>query len=44
MNGEEQKVLDIKVRYEDAIKGITEYQQKIDELTVAQMKNVRRFI
>ena len=38
MNGEEQKVLDIKVRYEDAIKGITEYQQKIDELTVAQMK------
>ena len=35
---ENEKILDIKVRYEDAIRGITEYQKKIDELTVAEMK------
>ena len=35
---DEQKILDIKVRYEDAIKGITEYNQKIDELRVNEMK------
>lgn len=40
---ENEKVLDIKVRYEDAIKGITEYQKKIDELTVGQMKLSAQF-
>ena len=35
---ENEKILDIKVRYEDAIRGITEYQKKIDELTVAEMR------
>lgn len=35
---ENEKILDIKVRYEDAIRGITEYQKKVDELTVAEMK------
>lgn len=35
---DEQKILDIKVRYEDAIKGITEYNQKIDELRVNETK------
>lgn len=34
---EEQKILDIKVRYEDAIKGITEYNKKIDELRVKEL-------
>ena len=34
---EEQKILDIKVRYEDAIKGITEYNKKIDELRVREL-------
>jgi hypothetical protein len=35
---DEQKILDIKVRYEDAIKGITEYNRKIDELRVNELK------
>lgn len=33
---EQQKILDIKVRYEDAISGIVKYKQKIDELKQAE--------
>ena len=38
MNNEEQRILDIKVKYEDAIAGIVEYQKKIDELAVSELK------
>ena len=38
MNGEEQKILNIKVKYEDAIYGIVRYKEKIDELKKAQEK------
>jgi len=33
---ENEKILDIKVRYDDAIKAITEYRRKIDELSMAE--------
>ena len=33
---EQQKILDIKVRYEDAINGIAKYKEKIDELRKAE--------
>jgi len=33
---EQQKILDIKVRYEDAINGIVKYKEKIDELREAE--------
>ena len=37
-SNEEQSILDIKVRYEDAINGIVKYKQKIEELKEAQKK------
>lgn len=36
MNSEEQKIIDIKVKYEDAIYGIMRLQEKIEKLKVAQ--------
>ena len=33
---EEQRILDIQVKYEDAINGIVEYKKKIDELKDAE--------
>lgn len=35
-SAEEQKILDIKVKYEDAIYGIMRYKEKIEELTASQ--------
>lgn len=34
---EQQRILNIRVRYDDAIKGITEYNRKIDELKVREL-------
>lgn len=36
MNSEEQKIIDIKVKYEDAIYGIMRFQEKIEKLKAAQ--------
>ena len=33
---EQQKILDIKVKYEDAIYGIVRYKEKIEELQAAE--------
>lgn len=38
MNAEEEKILSIKVKYEDAIYGIIRYKEKIEELSKAQEK------
>ena len=38
MNAEEEKILSIKVKYEDAIYGILRYKEKIEELSKAQEK------
>lgn len=38
MNAEEQQILNIKVKYEDAIYGIVRYREKLEELSRAQEK------
>ena len=38
MNAEEQQILNIKVKYEDAIYGIVRYREKLEELSKAQEK------
>lgn len=38
MNAEEQQILNIKVKYEDAIYGIVRYREKLEELSQAQEK------
>lgn len=38
MNTEEQQILNIKVRYEDAIQGIVKYKEKLEALSQAQSK------
>lgn len=43
MNSEEQRILDIKVRYEDAVNGIASYQKKIDELSKAEEKLKKQY-
>ena len=41
MTTEEQKILDIKVKYEDAIYGIIRYKEKIDQLK-ASIKDLQQ--
>ena len=43
MNTEEQKIIDIRVKYEDAIYGITRFQEKISELKSAQKQLDEQF-
>lgn len=43
MNTEEQKIIDIRVKYEDAIYGITRFQEKIAELKAAQKQLDEQF-
>ena len=43
MNTEEQKIIDIRVKYEDAIYGITRFQEKIAELKSAQKQLDEQF-
>lgn len=43
MNTEEQKIIDIRVKYEDAIYGITRFQEKISELKAAQKQLDEQF-
>ena len=38
MSAEEQQILNIKVKYEDAIYGIVRYREKLEELSRAQDK------
>lgn len=40
---EEQRILDIQVKYEDAINGIVEYKKRIDELKAAEKELAKQF-